>query len=185
MQLDTQDFLRLVEKSKTLCCWDTESTGLRGDYNSILCLSVKPFHDKPTTFSIVQPGNDQKVVKEAKAMLESMDCWVTYYGKGFDIKMLNTRLLKWGLDPVEKRPHVDLYFTLKSHLLTGRRSQAHLLEWLETPEKKMSVGADMWNDVLRNPQKAIKTMIERCESDCQGLENLYDKTRHLINDVKR
>lgn len=185
MQIDAQTFLKLTEKAKTLCCWDTESTGLKGDYNSILCLSVKPYAGKPTTFSIEQPGNDRKVVREAKEFLESFDVWVTYYGKGFDVKMLDTRLLKWGLEPVNKRPHIDMYFQLKSHLLTGRRSQAHLLEWLETPQKKMSVGADMWNDVLRNPTKAIGTMRERCESDCAGLENLYDRCKHLIVDIRR
>lgn len=185
MKLDSQDFLRLVEKANTLCCWDTESTGLRGDYNSIICLSVKPFDQMPTTFCIEQPGNDQKVVRQAKEYLESFDCWVTYYGKGFDIKMLNTRLLKWGIPPVHKRPHVDLFFTLKSHLATARKSQSHLLGWLDTPEQKMSVGADMWNEIVRNPKKAIKTMALRCESDCEGLEALYKRTKHLIDDIKR
>ena len=185
MKLETQDFLRLVEQTSQICCWDTESTGLRGDYNSILCLSVKPFGKIPITFTIEQPGNDQKVVRQAKEELEQYDCWVTYYGKGFDVKMLNTRLLKWGLPPVKKRPHIDLYYTLKSHILTARRSQSHLLSWLETPEQKMSVGADMWNEIIRNPKKAMKIMVDRCESDCAGLEDLYKKTRHLIDDVKR
>jgi len=185
MQMDTQRFLDLVEKSKTLASFDIEATGLRGDYNSILCLSVKPYGEKPTTFSVVQPGNDQKVVREAKELLESMDCWITYYGKGFDVKMLDTRLLKWGLHPVQKRPHIDMYYQLKSHILTARRSQAHLLEWLDTPEKKMTVGADMWNDVIRNPAKTMKIMVDRCESDCAGLETLYARTRHVIQDIRR
>ena len=185
MKLDAQDFLRLVENANTLACWDIESTGLRGDYNSIICLSVKPYNLKPTTFTIKQPGNDQKVVRDAKECLESFDCWATYYGKGFDIKMLNTRLLKWGYPPVEKRPHIDMYYSLKSHLLTARKSQSHLLNWLETPEQKMSVGADMWNEIIRNPVSAMKTMVERCESDCAGLEDLYKRTKHLLVEIKR
>jgi uncharacterized protein YprB with RNaseH-like and TPR domain len=185
MQLDAQDFLRLAEKANTIAFWDIEATGLRGDYNSILTVSIKPYQSKPTTFCITQPGHDQKVVREARDYLESFDCWVTYYGKGFDIKMLDTRLLKWGMMPTAKRPHIDMYYSLKSHILTARRSQGHLLSWLGTPEEKMTVGADMWNEIIRNPQKAMKTMVARCESDCEGLQALYEKTKHLIRDVKR
>ena len=185
MQVNAQDYLRLTEKANTICFWDIEATGLRGDYNSIITVSVKPYQSKPTTFHITQAGHDQKVVREARDFLQSFDCWVTYYGKGFDVKMLDTRLLKWGLDPVQKKPHVDMYFTLKSHLATARRSQGHLLSWLGTEESKMTVGADMWNEIVRNPSKAMKTMIERCESDCAGLQALYQRTKHLIQDIKR
>lgn len=194
MQLAAQDFLRLVEKAGTLCTWDIEATGLRGDYNSILCVSIRPIHGKATTFSITRPGQDKGVVSQAADMLRQFDCWVSYYGKGFDFPMLNTRLLKWGLKPLERKPHLDMYYTLKSHLLTARRSQGHLLDWLRLDEdgsttegepiRKMSVSADEWNHVLANPTKAMKTMVRRCESDTLGLQSLYLRTKHLAKDVK-
>ena len=98
---------------------------------------------------------------------------------------LNTRLLKWGYLPIDKRPHIDMYFSLKANLLTARKSQAHLLEWLETPEQKLTVGASLWNDILHNFAPAMKTMIQRCESDAKGLEQLYRKTRHILREIKR
>ena len=185
MQIEPQVFLDLVEEGDKLAFIDIESTGLKGDYNSILVVSVKPYGKLPYSFSVSQPGNDQKVVREAKEELEQYECWVTYYGKGFDIPMLNTRLLKWGLDPIDKRPHVDMYYTLKSNILTGRRSQSHLLSWLHTPEQKMSVSADTWSEMAVNPKKNMPIMIKRCESDTTGLEALYRKTRHLIRDITR
>ena len=185
MNIDTQDYLRLVENAKTLCFFDIEATGLRGDYNSVLCVSIKPYGGEVTTFCIKQPGNDKRVVREASEHLAQFDCWVGYYSKGFDKPMLNTRLLKWGLDPLQQRHHIDLYFSCKAHLLTARKSQGHLLSWLGTPEQKMTVGADMWNDVLYNTDEAMKTMIERCESDVIGLEGLYNKVKHVIRDIKK
>lgn len=184
MKIDAQDYLRLVEKANTLSFVDIEATGLRGDYNSVLVVSIKPYKGKPTTFHIEQPGNDQRVVREAKRVLESYDCWTTYYGKGFDIPMLNTRLLKWGCNPITRRHHIDLYYSLKYNLLTARKSQGHLLSWLDTPEKKMTVGADVWNEVVRNEKGAIATMVKRCESDTKGLQNLYERTKHLIKEIK-
>lgn len=185
MNLEPKDFLRLVEKAKTLVFFDIEATGLKGDYNSILVVSVKPYGLKPESFSVLQVGNDKRVVREAKERLEAADCWVGYYSKGFDIPMLNTRLLRWGLPPIEKRPHLDLYFTLKSNILTGRRSQAHLLRWLGTAEQKMDVGADVWAEMGLDFNKNIKTMIQRCESDTAGLEGLYNATKHLVRELKK
>lgn len=185
MNIDVETYLRLVEKAGTLGFVDIEASGLRGDYNSVLVVSVKPYGKRPISFCVKQPGNDQRVVREAKDFLETLDCWVTYYGRGFDLPMLNTRLLKWGVPPIEKRHHIDMYFKLKSSLLTARRSQGHLLSWLGTPEQKMTVGADVWNQIIEDPVKHMPTMVRRCESDVAGLEGLYNRTKHLIGDIAK
>lgn len=190
MQLDAQVFLRLAEAASTICFWDLEATGLKGDYNSILCISIKPFGKKPTTFAVTRPGHDKEVVQKASDLLSQFDCWVGYYSKGFDFPMIQTRLLRWDLKPLLRKPHLDMYYTLKAHLNTARRSQAHLIDWLAGTdnaavlEKKMSLSAEEWNRVLENPKKGVPVMIKRCESDTIGLEGLYRRTRHLIRDVK-
>lgn len=199
MQIEAQQFLRLAEQAGQIAAVDIEATGLRGDYNSVLVVSIKPYGQKVTTFKIQRPGQDQKVVREAGEMLEGLDAWITYYGKGFDLPMLNTRRLVWGLPPIDKRHHIDMYYTLKSNLNTSRRSQGHLLSWLgvkyvpskgevettaEMPQK-MTVSAEMWNKVLAEPRKYIPVMVDRCESDVEGLLALYDRTKHLILDIRR
>lgn len=185
MNIDAQMFLDLAEKANKICFFDIESTGFKGDYNSILVGSISDIHERATSFSILQPGNDKKVVRELKEELESYDCWVTYYGKGFDIPMLNTRLLKWGLRPVEKRHHVDLYYTLKHNLNTSRRGLGHMVRWLDVPEQKMDVDVDVWTQIAVDVKKNIKILVDRCESDTVALKDLYLRTRHLIADIKR
>jgi uncharacterized protein YprB with RNaseH-like and TPR domain len=184
MQIGTETFLQLVEDTGKLCFWDSEATGLRGDYNSLLCVSIKPFGKHAKTFAVKQPGNDQRVAREAAEELQKYLCWCTYYGSMFDVKLLNTRLTKWGHLPVEPRHHIDLYFKLKTHLLTARKSQAHLLRFLGCAEKKMDMDPGAWNDVIADPKRHMKEMIARCESDCAGLEALYVKTKHLIREVR-
>lgn len=183
MKLDVQDFLRLIEESKSLVFFDIEATGLKGDYGSTLVISIKHFGSQPISFVVSQVGHDQKIVREARDYMAAQDCWVSYYGKGFDIPFLNTRLLRHGLEPMPKVHHIDMYFVLRSHIATGRRSQAHLLDWLETEQKKMSVSANTWAEIASNPE-GLKIMRKRCESDCAGLEALYRKTKHLIADIK-
>ena len=185
MQLDAQRFLNLAEAANRIAFFDIEATGLRGDYNSVLVVSIRPMRGKVLTFAVDQAGADRKVVRAAKEAMESFDLWVSYYGKGFDIPMLNTRLLQHRTPPIAKRHHLDMYYMLKYNLLTARRSQGHLLSWLQTPEQKMGVSAEAWNEVLRNPKKAIPTMIKRCESDTEGLMGLYLRTKHLVADLQR
>lgn len=184
MKLDEQDFLRLVEANKSIVFFDMESKGLRGDYGSLLVATIKPYNQRPMTFVVDQPGKDNKLARNVKEALEEADCWVTYYGKGFDVPMLNTRLARWGMHPVEKRPHIDMYYTLKANILTERRSQGHLLEWIRDKRQKMSVSAEDWNEVLYN-RDIMRTMVKRCESDTEGLEALYKRFKHLIRDIKR
>ena len=187
MQLDNaQMFLRLVENSHTLCCFDIESTGLRCDYNSVLVVSIKPYHRKPITFTVSRPGRDKDIVNEAARELEKYDCWVSYYGKGFDFPMLQGRLLLHGLPPLQKRHHLDMYYHINAHTNTARKSQGHRISWLGTLEPKMTVGANEWNESIASFEgKNKSTMVARCESDTKGLEGLYDRTKHLVINVTR
>lgn len=187
MQLDNaQMFLRLVEKARTICTFDIESTGLRCDYNSVLVVSVKPYHKKPRTFFVNTSGDDKELVNAAARELEKFDCWISYYGKGFDFPMLQGRLLLHGLPPLQKRHHLDMYYHINAHTNTARKSQGHRISWLGTPEPKMSVSAQDWNEsVIKFSGKVRDTMIARCESDVKGLEGLYDRTKHLVINVTR
>lgn len=193
MQLDAQKFLDLVETTHRLALWDTESIGREGDYGSIICASVKPFGRKPITFAIEQVGNDRKVVRELAECLATFDGWVTYYGKGHDVPLVNTRLLRWGLDPLPKVPHLDLYFTVKHRTRTGRKSQAHMLEFLEDtmeqlgiePARKMTISPNVWADLAHKFAANIRILKARCESDTAGLEALYRLTRRLVRDITR
>lgn len=185
MQVDTQMFLNLVENTNKLCFFDLEATGFRGDYNTILTASIKPYNKKPYTFAIKQVGNDQKVVRDMSEALSEYDCWVSFYGKGFDVPMLNTRLLKWGAPALEHKHHLDMFFSLKHKLALSRKSQAHYLGWLDVDEKKMGVSPDVWAGISTNMEKNLPILIKRCESDTVGLEALYKKTRHLVMEIKR
>ena len=182
MQINEQDFLDMAEEGNKLLFVDIEATGLKGDYNSVLVVSALAYQDKKAvSFVVKQPGNDQRIVREAKEYLETFAGWVTYYGKGFDIPMLNTRLLRWGIHPIKKRAHIDLYFSLKYNILAARKSQAHLLRFLDCDEQKMDMSPSDWCTVIETGN--LKKMTERCESDCAGLRSLYKKTRHLIRSI--
>lgn len=191
-QIDAQRYLDFAEILRTLYIFDTESQGMEGDYGRLYAVSIKPFNEEPITLSIGKNACDKGLVIEAKRILEEADIWCSFYGRMHDIPLLNTRLLRWGQLPITPKPHIDMYFQLKYKLKTGRKSQAHLLEFLQDtmislgipPEKKMSVSPNVWSDLWSDYKKNIKILIDRCASDTVGLEALYKVCRHLIRDIK-
>lgn len=185
MQIKADEFLPIVEKAGGLVTFDIEASGLRGDYNSILCASFKPYGKKPFTIMVDRPGNDAKAVRQIRDVLHEYPVWLGFYSKGFDKPMIQTRLLVNGLAPLHNHHHIDLYYVLKFRLLTARRSQAHLLRMLGTKQQKLEVTPNAWNDVLADPRKHLALMRERCESDVEGLTALYEKTKHLIAEIQR
>lgn len=186
MKLDVQDGLKLLEESKYgLVTFDIESTSLDAGYGSPICVSLKPYGEKPYTLSVKQLGNDVKLLKDVAEELAQYQCWMTYYGALFDIKMLNTRMLKHGLAPLPKRLHIDLYFKLKSHMLLKGKSLGNIGKYLRCEEDKMSVHQDAWSEMGFKMATHLPQMIKRCESDTILLENVYNKTKHLIGNVER
>lgn len=187
MQLDTTTFLELVEQTGSLVTFDIESLNLNADYGSMLCMSYKFFGQDVKTIFVDQPGDDKELAIEAKEILESAKCWLSFNGKGFDIKYINSALLYNGEEPIQKRHHVDLYFQLKPKLRTSRKGLGPLAGWLQLEEGKMGVSQAVWREII-DPKKFKQhrsTMIKRCESDVRVLEKMYLRTKKFIGEVTR
>ena len=196
-QIEAQDLLRLAEKSGELCFFDIEATGLNGDYNSVVLVSIKPWRKKPMRFVVEDMGQDAEVVEKVIKELDKFQVWVSYYGKGYDVPMLRTRALAWNLGiDLPKRHHLDLYYLVRFRLNTSRRSQSHVLNFVYPERKedakvqrKMTVSPQIWTRMLSKDPKisgpAIKTLGNRCDSDTEGLQSLYIPTKYLAREVTR
>ena len=184
MQLEPRDFIRLVKDAGSVVFWDIETNNLKADYGSVLVVSAKPYGEKPVSFVVTQPGHDVKVIREARDYLNEFDLWVTYYGKGFDVPFLNTRLLRHKLDPLAAIPHVDMYFQLKPKTLMGSKSMASYAAFFQVKNQKMHIGPETWAEVNVDAGH-LKTLQARCESDCAVLEDVFLRAEHLIRDIKR
>lgn len=185
MQIDVQQYLELAELGGKIVFWDLETTGLKGDLNSILVSSFKEHGKPPFSINVEALGNDQKVARETKEILESYQTVVTYYGKGFDMPMLNTRLAKWKRLPVQPMYHLDMYFSLKPKFLLARKGLGSVGAFLGAVEDKMFVGSDVWSEMGFKMKTHMPVMIKRCESDVILLEDVYNKSKHFIRDLKR
>lgn len=177
---DAQELLAVAEQARAIVFWDLETTGTTAEYDSLLVGCVKPYGRRVEVYSVTKPGEDRSATAALAERLNSAYVWVTFYGRRFDVPFLESRLLHHGLPPLQHRLHIDLYMLIRYRLALSRRSQAHLLRWLNAPEQKMSLSPDVWNEVVRDPDKGLKTLVRRCASDVRGLEALYRRLRPWI-----
>ena len=171
--------------------FDIEATDLEASFGHVLCVGYKYLDAKRTKVVSLEdvpkpkPGEepDAPLMREIHRVLtEEADIIVTYYGKGYDRKFLNTRMLLADLPPLPplNSEHVDLYFTARGNLkLHSNRLQA-VAETLGCPVEKTPVKAQTWRLAMRGDRKALAYVVEHCRRDVEILEWCYKKLRPFV-----
>ena len=92
----------------------------------------------------VKTGNDLEVVVKLIEAINSCDVVVTFNGKKFDVKKLNTRALYWGLPPVVIPRHVDLMQDAKRLFKFPSNSMQNISQYLGEDGKISTGGSRLW-----------------------------------------
>ena len=124
--------------------------------------------------------DDSAVVHAAYEVLHDADEIVTHNGKRFDVKVLNTRLLKYGLPPLPKINHVDTKQVAKRSLSLYSNSLAEVAKFLNVSEKMhWNDKWSTWTNIAFGTNKAddLRLMDEYCKQDVDTLEQVYLKLR--------
>ena len=178
--------------SQRVLIFDIEATDLEASFGFTLCIGYKWLGESKT--HVVSLTDFPKVTDPAKEpdihlmkffhklITDEADIIVSYYGKGFDWKFLNTRMLLAGLPPMPPlgMHHIDMYYTAKFNLkLHSNRLQA-VSETLGCPVSKTPVRADVWRKAQRGHKESVAYVIEHCKRDIEVLEWVYLKLRGFI-----
>lgn len=173
--------------------YDIETTHLKADFGTMIAFGYKwSDEDEAHVLSITDYRgytkdltDDSKLVAAAAKLMQEADMWVTYYGKGFDNKFINAKMLEHSLPILPNTPHVDLFFTVKSNLALSRKSLANVAEYLEFQHHKTPVAGRIWRKAMVGNKEAIKYVVDHCESDVYLLEEAYLKLRPLVRQHPR
>lgn len=184
MQIEATEFLEVAEKAGAVVMLDIEATNLRADFGTTVVVSLKPY-GKPAYSFTARPGRDKALLKRVTKELEKYSVWVSFYGKLYDLPFLQSRCMVNGLPPIEKKPHLDLWQLVRSRTALSRRNQAHLLEWLQVPERKLSLSSNVWAELPAKVKVNLDILQQRCESDVEGLEALYDQLKPWVVNITR
>jgi DNA polymerase elongation subunit (family B) len=164
---------------------------LKATINSIICFGYKIFGEKKTHRINAWdfPGwkksvnDDKSLCKVIYETLKDADAIVTHNGYRFDLKFLQTRLLKHKLPPLPKIIHIDTVRLAKSNLLMFNNRLDTIAKNLTSEQKMENGGWQLWVDVLKRDKKSMKTMEEYCKQDVNTLEAIYKVLRPFITQM--
>lgn len=176
---------------------DIESTDLSADFGNMLAFGSKYMGEPCEVISLldvnkhcktcrrVDAVDDKRLLKQVWERMAGADVWVTWYGKGFDIKFINTRMVDAGLPALPAIPHVDLYFTAKHHLKLSSNRLASVQDFLQLPTAKTPLTKRCWRRAQAGDVPSIKYIIDHCEKDVIVLEEAYHKLKAYIRQHPR
>lgn len=168
----------------------------KAELQSIMCFGYKVYGEKRThcinawdlddwTKSKTDRHNDKKLAMAASKILNEADAIVTHNGKRFDMKVLNTRLAKWGLPPVAPKMHIDTKIVAKKLSLYSN-SLANVAKFFGVADKMTFNNKwGMWERIAfkKETKKDLKVMSDYCKMDVIVLEAIYDKLRPYATSI--
>ncbi len=165
---------------------------IRAQLNTVICFGWKVFgkHEKVNCLCAwdypewkKDVNNDYKLVKAAREILAEADAVVSHNGKRFDWKFMQTRLLRHGLAPLPKIPHIDTCQEAKRNLMLFNNKLDNLGEFLLGDRKMEHEGRELWVKVKNRSPAAMKKMKAYCEQDVLLLEKAYRILRPFATQV--
>ncbi len=173
--------------------FDIESTDLDADFGNMLAFGYKWQGEKEghvlslldsnpicNHCGLVEAVSDKKLIRAAAKVLEQADLVVSWFGKGFDWKFLNTRVLDARLKPLPPTPHIDLYFTAKHHLKLSSNRLASVQDFLQLPTAKTTLKKRVWRRAQAGHVASIKYIVDHCEKDVSVLQEAYDRLKPYV-----
>lgn len=171
--------------------WDTESTGLTGDFGTLLCFGYKWAGEKKvhtistTDFPKIfknDPTDDSGVVRESLRILSEADLWVTWFGRFHDVPLVQTRLLEHR-DKIENpylppTKHCDGWEISKKKLKLRNNRLMTVTEFLGVHDKTKLL-VKTWRRAGAGHLPSLKYITEHCYHDVRALEEVYEILKPL------
>ena len=171
---------------------DIESTGLKGNWDFMLCYCIKVeggdiLGRHLTQQEVTHYKFDKGLTKELIADVKKFDRIITYYGSRFDIPFIKTRAEKWGLDFPAYRDlwQTDLYDIAKRNLLLHSTRLMHVCDLMGIPNKEHKLDPDRWQMAQSGHIPSLEWIFQHCSEDVISLEMAHERLKKYTIPAKR
>jgi len=126
-----------------------------------------------------QERDDREVVQALWKLLDEADIVIAHNGIKFDVKHMNGRFLKYGMDLPSPYQVIDTF----RHSVKNMKLPSHGLDYIAKYlglEAKKSTNFQLWVDCMKGDSTALHKMDDYCRNDVKVLEDVYLKMRSMI-----
>lgn len=171
---------------------DLETTDLDADRAAILCASYESSKEPGKVRTIRQDetnprwrkghrGDDRELVKQVCKLVREHDVIVAHNGSRFDIPMLRTRALRWGLRPLQEVKLVDPCSIAWRKFKLRSNSLGRIADYVGIKDKKTPLDMSVWADVMLNGSKTgMNKIVKHCEADIKVLSGVLNFVKPFI-----
>lgn len=125
-----------------------------------------------------KPFNERALVLASHEIMSQADICVGHYSDKFDFPYMQTKFLKYGLEPIKIVDLRDTWKTSRFKLkLSSNRLEAIASYFGLTP--KMDTEVSWWFDIIAGDGPILKKMTDYCKGDVDTLVEVYEKIQEL------
>lgn len=178
-----------VDSKAKILIFDLEVTHLKADFGTVLAIGWKWYGQKKVhvfainDYKMRNMIDDRGLIEAFMKIVAQADMVVGYNSILFDVRYLQTKLLRYRLPPFPPRsvlPHVDLYFTVKHNTTLSRKGLGNVGLYLELEAAKTPVTGNHWMLATAGDRKALKYVVDHCKADVLLTEQAYKRLRPLV-----
>jgi DNA polymerase elongation subunit (family B) len=127
-------------------------------------------------------NDDKDLCKKIHEILDDADAVVSFYGKKFDIKHIDARLMMNGLPPLKRfrGKHIDLHQVAKQRLKLSHKRLNDMAKYFGCESKIDTGGFSLWREVYKGSKRAQNKMSKYCAQDVDVLEQVFKKMIPII-----
>ncbi len=141
----------------------------------VITWAAKWHHEKDVISRKIRGENLRALMSPLYKLLDEADCVISFNGRKFDIKKINTEFVRLGLSPPSPVHHVDLYREVARQFAFPSHRLKDVLKELGLDLKLENEGMQLWIDCTwHNKKEAWEEMLKYNRQDVVSTEKLYD-----------
>jgi hypothetical protein len=147
----------------------------------IICISYK-WENEDKIHSLTWDKNqcDKQMLIDFVNVANTSDEMIAHNGDRFDIKWIRTRCIFHRIPMLPSYKTLDTLKKAKSGFNFNSNKLDYIAQFLGVGAKVQHRGFDMWKDVLKGSNEAMKEMVVYCEGDIIVLEDVFLTMQNYI-----
>lgn len=167
--------------------WDIESTSLNADFGTILCIGWKWLGGKRVYVADIhehgnaaEPWDDSGLVEFfVNEVYDKADYTVAHYGQRFDLPMIVTKCVKYGIPVPAPKVLVDTWRISRDNLKLHNNRLDSIAKYFVTLDQKTGIMPDEWRRAMCGDRKALRYVVDHCRADILVLDEVFKRLRPL------